>query len=104
MKTVLKYSGFLILFTLLSGFTYYFYPDKGLASDKTIQKLVIDKSQRSLKVYGKDNLVLKTYPVSLGDNPKGDKQFQGDQKTPEGKYTIHAKNPNSNFHLNLGIS
>ncbi len=35
---------------------------------------------------------------------EGDKQFQGDQKTPEGAYIINTKNANSEFHKNLGIS
>ena len=28
--------------------------------------------------------VLKVYPIKLGGNPIGDKEFEGDQKTPEG--------------------
>ncbi len=64
----------------------------------------MDKSERQLKVIGIKDDVLKTYAIAVGGQPKGDQQFQGDQKTPEGTYTIHAKNPNSDFHLNLGIS
>lgn len=50
------------------------------------------------------NRLVKTYRISLGKNPVGHKQHQGDGKTPEGLYYINAKNPNSQFHLNLGIS
>lgn len=48
--------------------------------------------------------ILKTYGVGLGSNPVGHKQFEGDAKTPEGTYYIDRRNPNSNFHLSLGIS
>ncbi len=48
--------------------------------------------------------VLKGYDIDLGFAPEGHKQVQGDGKTPEGNYRIDRRNPNSNFHLSLGIS
>lgn len=48
--------------------------------------------------------VLKTYDVDLGFAPLGHKQFEGDGKTPEGAYFISHRNPNSDYHLSLGIS
>ena len=48
--------------------------------------------------------LIKTYKISLGKNPIGDKEFEGDKKTPEGIYFINAKNPNSGYYKNLGIS
>ena len=48
--------------------------------------------------------VLKTYKIRLGGNPIGPKQFEGDMKTPEGAYFITHRNPNSAYHLSLGIS
>ena len=48
--------------------------------------------------------VLKTYDISLGFAPIGPKQVEGDGKTPEGRYYIDRRNPNSAFHLSLGIS
>ncbi|UKJ08530.1 L,D-transpeptidase family protein [Solitalea lacus] len=36
--------------------------------------------------------------------PVGDKQVEGDKKTPEGLYTINDKNSNSGYYKNLGIS
>ena len=48
--------------------------------------------------------VLKSYDIALGFAPAGHKQFEGDGKTPEGAYFISHKNPDSNFHLSLGIS
>ena len=61
------------------------------------------KSDRNMWLYHNDR-VLKTYDVDLGRHPNGHKQFEGDGKTPEGRYSINRRNPNSNFHLSLGIS
>ena len=48
--------------------------------------------------------VIKKYRVGLGGVPKGHKQFEGDGKTPEGSYIIDRRNPDSQFHLSIGIS
>ncbi|MGI3164230.1 L,D-transpeptidase family protein [Pseudooceanicola sp. 200-1SW] len=48
--------------------------------------------------------VLKAYDIGLGFAPVGHKQFQGDGKTPEGAYMIDRRNPNSEFHLSIGVS
>jgi murein L,D-transpeptidase YafK len=48
--------------------------------------------------------LLKTYTVSLGWRPIGDKSVSGDLRTPEGVYTINGKYPNSLYHKNLGVS
>ncbi|WP_245945945.1 L,D-transpeptidase family protein [Flavobacterium magnum] len=61
------------------------------------------KSKRQLQAYSDGNLI-KTYTIALGKNPVGHKVSEGDMKTPEGLYTINAKNPNSAYHKNLGIS
>lgn len=48
--------------------------------------------------------VLEDYKIHLGFTARGHKQFRGDGKTPEGAYLIDRRNPNSSFHLSLGIS
>ncbi len=48
--------------------------------------------------------VLESYDIGLGFAPVGPKQFEGDGKTPEGTYTISHRNPNSQYHLSIGIS
>ena len=68
-----------------------------------VTRVEVFKSERVLLVYHKDK-VLKKYPIDLGFGPKGPKQFEGDGKTPEGKYFINKHNPNSAFYLSLGIS
>lgn len=90
----------LLLFGLLC---YYFYPEDKLLNDTQIDNLVVLKSKRHLLAFSNGKLV-KTYKISLGGQPIGDKKFEGDKKTPEGIFFIIDKNPNSVFHKNLGIS
>ena len=66
-------------------------------------RLVIKKKARVLELYDGAELI-KTYPVVLGFAPSGDKEKQGDGKTPEGEFYIFVKNPQSKFHLSVGIS
>lgn len=61
------------------------------------------KEQRKLILFH-GNDVLRTFDFELGFAPVGDKTVRGDGKTPEGKYFIDRKNPNSAFHLSIGIS
>ncbi|BDI60517.1 murein L,D-transpeptidase family protein [Qipengyuania nanhaisediminis] len=66
--------------------------------------LVIDKSERLLVAY-RDGRPVRAYRgLQFGDAPGGHKRFQGDERTPEGIYTIDRRNPQSRFHLSLGIS
>lgn len=64
----------------------------------------VDKSDRTLSLYAGGKL-LRTYTnIQLGDAPVGHKRFEGDEKTPEGRYTIDYRNPKSAYHLSLHIS
>lgn len=96
-----------ILFTLsliiVGAIIYNLYPEKELPLHTEIDYMLVKKSDRQLLAYSKQKLV-KTYEISLGANPVGHKEYEGDEKTPEGIYTINAKNPNSGYHKNLGIS
>lgn len=47
---------------------------------------------------------VKSYKISIGSNAKGHKQYQGDNRTPEGIYYITNRNPHSSYYLNLHIS
>ena len=66
-------------------------------------RVVVYKADRLLQLFDGDE-VLMEYPISLGDNPIGHKTQRGDEKTPEGRYRIDWRNPNSVFHLSLHIS
>ena len=74
-----------------------------LPENAVIDRLVVHKSKRTMSAYSKGKL-LKTYPIALGKQPVGHKHFEGDGKTPEGKYRINDRNPNSAYHKNLGVS
>ena len=93
----------IILISIIGLTVYYFYPEKSLPADIQVDSIVVYKSKRQLLVYSKDQLI-KTYTISLGGNPTGDKEFEGDKKTPEGIYFINNKNSDSGYHKNLGIS
>ena len=69
----------------------------------TRPRLVVTKKERKLELFDGDKLV-RTYRISLGFAPTGDKEKQGDGKTPEGEFYIFTKNPKSKFYLSLGIS
>lgn len=61
------------------------------------------KELRTLELYSKDTK-LKTYKIGLGSVAEGDKNIEGDLKTPEGQYYICTKNNKSRFTLFLGLS
>ena len=91
----------LVILTAAAG--YYFYPEPALGSTITIDSLVVIKHERVMKVYNKGEL-LKSYRIAIGQNANGDKEFEGDKRTPEGNYRIDGRNPNSGYHKNLAIS
>ena len=66
-------------------------------------QIVIVKSDRKLTLL-RQGQVLRTYKVALGTEPKGAKTRQGDNRTPEGEYTIDSRNAQSQYHLSLHIS
>lgn len=66
-------------------------------------RIVIKKEKRQLEFFDGENLV-KTYKIALGFAPAGDKEKQGDGKTPEGEFYIFTKNDRSKFYLSLGVS
>ena len=74
-----------------------------LPKNTEIDSLVVYKSERKLVAFSKGNVV-KNYRIALGKSPIGAKQFQGDNKTPEGVYFINGRNGYSIAYKNLGIS
>ena len=69
-----------------------------------VTKIVVSKSQRLLTAYGSDGRVLKVFPAIVGRSSVGTKEREGDERTPEGEYYVCFKNPQSRFHLSLGLS
>jgi murein L,D-transpeptidase YafK len=65
--------------------------------------VVVNKSRHELLLLQRGR-VLRSYRVALGHQPVGPKTMQGDGRTPEGRYQIDSRNPQSRFHLALHIS
>ncbi|MEM6810820.1 MAG: L,D-transpeptidase family protein [Pseudomonadota bacterium] len=66
-------------------------------------RVLVDKSERWMRLYDGDE-VLREFKISLGQEPEGDKRQEGDNKTPEGRYTLDVRNPDSDFFLSIRIS
>lgn len=93
----------LLLLLPVIAVAWYWYPGEPLPKSTVIDKLVVYKSKRKMEAYTNGSL-MKTYDIALGKDPVGHKQFEGDNKTPEGSYIIDARNANSAYHKNLGVS
>ncbi|MDQ7075862.1 MAG: L,D-transpeptidase family protein [Gammaproteobacteria bacterium] len=65
--------------------------------------VILKKASRKLYLM-KEGKILKEYNVGLGGNPKGHKQQEGDNRTPEGHYILDWRNPESLYHLSLHVS
>lgn len=68
-----------------------------------VTRIYVLKKQRIMYLMH-NRQVLKAYRIGLGFAPVGDKKIEGDGKTPEGWYRIDRRNPESDFHLSLGIN
>jgi murein L,D-transpeptidase YafK len=67
-----------------------------------VERIVIEKAARRMQLL-QDGRVVRTYQIALGFAPEGDKDRQGDGRTPEGEFTIDRRNDSSAFHLSLGL-
>ena len=68
-----------------------------------VDRILVEKAARTMTLFGTDGSVTVIPGIQLGDAPIGPKQFEGDEKTPEGKFTLDYGNPNSAYHLSLHI-
>ncbi|MEM1064424.1 MAG: L,D-transpeptidase family protein [Pseudomonadota bacterium] len=68
-----------------------------------VTRLIVLKERRKLYLMNGQRSI-RSFDVELGFAPVGDKKVEGDGKTPEGHYHIDRRNPDSMFHLSLGIS
>ena len=72
------FSGFLFMLLALPALN-------GAAEFTLADRVIISKSERKLLLM-KDDSVLRTFDVSLGLLPQGDKTKEGDFRTPEGRH------------------
>ena len=97
----MRYFRFLLLALLLVGVA-------GCSKFRTyngpeVTRVIVNKGDRVMHLMHHDK-ALRSYPIGLGFAPEGHKSFEGDGRTPEGEYIIDRRNPNSEFHLSIGIS
>lgn len=68
-----------------------------------IDSVLVNKSELKMYLLAKGEKV-KEYSIALGANPKGHKQQEGDERTPEGKYFLDYKKSDSSFYKAIHIS
>lgn len=75
----------------------------GAESRSLVDRVVVRKADHRLFLLHGDSIV-RTYPVSLGQNPVGQKERSGDSRTPEGSYRLESRNAHSDYFLSIKIS
>ncbi len=74
------------------------------ASDFPVaDKVLVEKGKRKLHLL-KGGVAFRSFDIALGMRPVGDKEKEGDFKTPEGNYLLDARNPDSEFFLAIHVS
>ncbi len=63
----------------------------------------VDKGESRLSLL-REGEVFASFSVVFGKDPQGHKQQQGDERTPEGRYVLDYKNPNSSYYRSIHIS
>ncbi|MES2488836.1 MAG: L,D-transpeptidase family protein [Pseudomonadota bacterium] len=82
----------LLLFSIIPAF-----------AQSKVDSVRVVKSERKLFLLSAGT-VLKEFSVSLGENPLGHKQKEGDERTPEGKYVLDYKKEDSGYFRAIHIS
>ena len=65
-------------------------------------EVLVEKAQRKLHLI-QDGEVIRSFDIALGIRPVGDKRQEGDFRTPEGRYRLDVRNPESEFFLSIMI-
>ena len=68
-----------------------------------VTEVLVIKSAHKLVLLIDDEPV-EEFEIALGFAPEGHKTQQGDGKTPEGRYTLDWRNPQSKFYKSLHVS
>ncbi|RVV98096.1 hypothetical protein EKE94_11610 [Mesobaculum littorinae] len=99
--SIFRWVGVFLLVALISGcggdskFRTYNGPE--------VTRVIVMKNKREMYLmHGSKKL--KSYDIGLGFAPVGDKWVEGDGRTPEGTYIIDRRNPNSRYHLSVGMN
>lgn len=108
MKRLARLFSFLVMAAFLGlGVAWFYFAPAPLPPDLppilgTVERIVVEKAARRLVLLqgGKE---VRVYRIALGFSPVGDKEKQGDGRTPEGVYRIDRRNDRSAYHLSLGL-
>jgi murein L,D-transpeptidase YafK len=79
------------------------WPESPLPKATVADRLVVEKGARRLLLFSHGRVV-KTYRISLGHNPVGRKEREGDGRTPEGLYRIDQRKERTCCFRSLHIS
>lgn len=79
------------------------FPARALPNDVVADRIVVEKSKHTLTLYA-GTIAQKQYAIAIGNGRDGNKQAEGDRRTPEGKYVINGRNANSKYHRALHVS
>ena len=91
-----RIAAILVLFIAMTG-------PASAADFPLADKVLVEKSKRQLHLL-RNGKPFRTFKIALGLAPEGDKEQEGDQKTPEGYYILDARNPDSDYFLSIHIS
>lgn len=79
---------------------YFYHPPENAPAQAEIR---VYKGERTLELW-LDGAVTGRFPIGLGTDPEGDKERQGDGRTPTGDYYVCTRNDQSRYYLSLGVS
>jgi murein L,D-transpeptidase YafK len=68
-----------------------------------VDRIVVKKTERRMYLMHGGNVV-RSYHVELGLSPTGQKEREGDFRTPEGSYHLDLRNPHSDYFLSIRVS
>ncbi len=66
-------------------------------------EIYVYKEKRRLYVI-QSNVMVRDYPIGLGFNPVGDKEREGDGRTPEGDFFVCRKDPVGRFNKEIVLN
>jgi murein L,D-transpeptidase YafK len=68
-----------------------------------VDRVLVQKASRRMELF-RDGALVASYRISLGLAPSGQKQREGDFRTPEGRYRLTRRNAQSDFFLAVQVS
>ena len=71
-------------------------------STSSVLYLVVDKSENTITLYDQSDWLVQ-WPCTFGNNDISDKLYQGDRRTPEGRFKITSKYPHKKWNKFMRI-